>query len=172
MKNVIGYGSLISKESLSKTIPIRDYSYVWITGYRRIFNLRTRLLKMYKIGENDERIAVLNVEPEEAGRVNAVIFSASDEELEKLKIRERRYYTKDVEVTDYFTGKSLGRAILFIGKKFAHGERIVSEDYLPVKEYLDKCREACYAVSVQFGKDFDETTFTAKGVRIDQYLGV
>lgn len=40
--NIIGYGSLISHKSLSKTIPDKHFTPVIVKGYERIFDLAVK----------------------------------------------------------------------------------------------------------------------------------
>lgn len=171
MMRIIGYGSLMIPESLQKTIPPRPFELVWVEGYKRIANIRTRFPKQYKVIAGDNHIAILNVEEEECHRLNAVAFEVSEDELEKLKIREQIYYVKEVELRDFATSQVCGTGLLFIGKKLFHGERIVSDEYLPISSYCQKCREAAYSLNDEFGKAFDETTFAADGRPLREYLG-
>jgi hypothetical protein len=170
MTVVIGYGSLMIAESLAKTIPAREMRPVWVPGYRRIFNLKTRFPRMYKVSESSNKVAVLNVVPEVDASTSALAFDVSDDELEKLKLRERIYYMKEVKILDFKSKEPAGTAVMFIGRKMFHGERIVSEHYLPVPSYLDRCREACYKVGKRFGKTFDSTTFVGDGRTVAEYL--
>lgn len=170
MISVIGYGSLMIPESLHKTISPRQFRLVWAKDYRRVFNLKTNMLKFYGVKEQSNQVAILNVDFEPGGRLNAAAFDVNDEELEKLKIREKSYYTKEVPVFDFETFEERGSALLFIGKKLAHGERIVSSDYMPVPSYMQRCRQAAYSLGEKFGKDFDETTFLGSGISLKEYL--
>lgn len=169
MVSVVGYGSLMIPESLQKTIPAKECRLVWVDGHKRIFNLKTRLLKLYKVLPQSNEVAVLNVEPAVGSGLNAVLFEASDEEFEKLKIREKIYYTKEVEVSDFHSGMEIGKAAVFVGKKMLHGERVVSNDYLPIAVYLERCREAAYTIGEDFGRAFDKTTFLGNGMSVLEY---
>lgn len=171
MIRIIGYGSLMIPESLQKTISLRPFQLVWVEGYKRIANIRTRFPKQYGVKPGDNHVSILNVEEEDGGRLNAVAFDVSEDELEKLKIREQIYYVKEVELRDFATSQPAGTGLLFIGKKLFHGERIVSDEYLPISSYCQKCREAAYALNKEFGKAFDETTFAADGRLLREYLG-
>ncbi|MFH0977714.1 MAG: hypothetical protein V1837_00285 [Candidatus Woesearchaeota archaeon] len=166
MINVIGYGSLMIPESLQKTVSAKKVKLIWVQGYRRICNIKSGLLKMYKVREQDNHVAILNVEEQPGAKLNAAMFDATEAEYEKLKIREKIYYTKEVAVQDFMTGEEVGTAVLFIGRKLAHGERIVSNEYLPIDSYCARCRQAAYDFSGEFGKAYDETTFAADGKKM------
>jgi hypothetical protein len=170
MVAAIGYGSFMIRDSLAKTIPFRPGKPVWVQGHRRVFNLRTRLLKLYDVKESSNEVAILNAVPEPDKRMNALLFEVSDEEFDKLKIRERIYYAKQVKVTDFKSNEPAGTAVLFVGRKIYRGERIVSNEYLPILSYLQRCREAAYEVGDDFGKAFDDTTFLGDGRTAAEYL--
>jgi hypothetical protein len=170
MTTIVGYGSLMIPESLQKTISPRPFRAIWVRDYKRIFNLKTKMLRFYKVSEQSNQVAILNVEFEPGSRLNAAAFDVDEGELEKLKIREKNYYAKEVPTFDFETEKSVGKAVLFIGNKFAHGERIVSNDYLPVPSYMQRCRDAAYAIGKRFGRLFDQTTFLGGGTLLEEYL--
>jgi cation transport regulator ChaC len=170
MVTVIGYGSLMIPDSLQKTIPLREFRLVWTNDYKRVFNLKTKMLRFYRVSEQSNQVAILNVEFQQGGRFNAVAFDVNQDELGKLRIREKNYYTKEVRVYDFGSEREIGNAVLFIGNKFAHGERIVSNDYLPVPSYMQRCREAAYGFGEPFGIAFDSTTFLGDGTSLEMYL--
>jgi hypothetical protein len=170
MVAVIGYGSFMIAESLAKTIPAREYGLVWVPGHRRVFNLKTRLLKLYKVSEQSNEVAISNAVPEPGVRMNSILIEVTDEEFEKLKMRERIYYTKQVKVNDFKSGEPVGTAVMFVGRKLYRGERIVSDEYLPIRSYLERCRAAAYEISREFGRAFDQTTFLGDGRTAAEYL--
>ncbi|MFH1510656.1 MAG: gamma-glutamylcyclotransferase family protein [Candidatus Woesearchaeota archaeon] len=167
---VIGYGSLMIPESLEKTLPLRPFVAAWVKGYKRVFNLKNSTPRLYRIKEPTNKVAILNVEPSDCHGFNALIFEVSDDELQKLKIREKQYYTKEIKVYD-LKKKPISNAILFIGNKLSHGERIVNNEYEPVESYLERCREAAYKQGKEFGQLFDRTTFLGNGKSLAEVMG-
>lgn len=167
MSWVIGYGSLMIIESLEKTISARDFTQVWVEGYKRIFNLKNGTPRLYRIKEPTNKVAILNVEQSASHGFNGLAFEVNDDELQKLKIREKQYYIKEILVYD-MSKKPLFNALLFIGNKLSHGERIVSNEYEPVESYLERCREAAYRQGEDFGRLFDSTTYLGSGENLSE----
>ncbi len=165
--NVICYGSFLSKESLSRTIPSREGVPVIVKGYRRVFNLKPSRMQLYKDGARDGQCAVLNVMPFEDSFINALMIEVDDDEFEKLKIRERSYYTKEVNVFDISGKDKIGKAELFIGRKLFKGERIVDDGFMPIPSYLETVKKAAYSISEDFGNLFEDTTFLGDGRNIN-----
>ena len=169
--NIIGYGSLMHAGSLSKTIPLRTGIPVIVQGYQRIFNIKPHSLSRYKLRSHPQELAILNVESAQNKRFNALMYEITEEDLEKLKIRERSFYTKEVQVYSYPDGtKVLTSALLFIGKKLVHGERVVENTYLPIIEYLNLSRDGAREVSEEFLALFDETTYLGDGRTVKEYI--
>ena len=165
---VIGYGSFLNKESLAKTIVPRPVELILVKGYRRIFNLKASHLRQYKV-QDPLKVAVLNVIPDAEAFLNAILFEVNEDEFEKLKIRNKNYYTKEVEVYNFKTNEQNGTAILFIGKKLEHGERVVEDHYLPIPQYLDLCKKGAYDYGESFGDFFMKTTYTTDGKNLEEY---
>jgi len=155
---LIGYGSLISHKSFhpsskhSKTI-----TPVIIKGYKRIFNISE------KKGKSAD---ILNLVKSKNSKFNGVLFEIDDFELEKLRKREDWYNLEKIDYYDFETKKKLGKAIacidyfLFIDKK----------KKLPEKNYFILCREAAYNLSEEFGRMWDETTFTSGNKKISVWI--
>lgn len=101
---VFGYGSLVAASSVGKTIgrPVEPAP-AELSGWRRRWSLLRDNLRAEKTfaladGALPPFILGLNIEPGEdpAGPVNGAIFELSDEELERLDLREMRYDRIDV----------------------------------------------------------------------------
>lgn len=165
--NIIAYGSLMNPDSMSRTIPKRKGVPVLIKGYKRVFNLKASRPYLYKNLKTAE-CAVLNVVKCENSFFNAIMFRVTDDELRLLKIRERSYYTKEVEVLDIRSEKKISKALLFIGRKIFRGERIVDDSFLPIPEYLETVKKGAFGISRSFGKMFEETTFLGDGRTIKE----
>lgn len=155
--NIVGYGSLLSHNSLSKTIPDRSFTPVVVKGYKRVFNLKA---------ERDRDPDVLNLKPDGRAQFNGVLFSVNEDELVKIKEREDDYNLEETNCYDFTTGKPLGRCFITID----HVVGIDDAARPPDKSYFILCREAAYAVSEAFGKAWDETTYVASGERVSEWL--
>jgi len=82
---IFGYGSLVNPKSLQKTLPGKSIAkHISIIGYRRIFNVPV-FGYLY-----------LNIKPEPNTKLDGVLVSVSDEELIKLKKREKGYSCIDI----------------------------------------------------------------------------
>ncbi|MFC1753035.1 gamma-glutamylcyclotransferase family protein [Thermoproteota archaeon] len=154
---VVGYGSLISHKSLKKTIPDRQLTSVIVKGYRRIFNLAIK---------KDENPNVLNIERLDDSTFNGVLFEVNDEELVDIKEREWEYNLEEAWVYDFVTGKRLCKCFIVIDYVIA----IDKNHRKPQKEYFILCREAAYHISEEFGKYWDNTTYTSDGEKISEWL--
>ena len=82
---VFGYGSLMNPKSLQKTLPGKSIAQsASIIGYRRIFNMPV------------SGYLYLNIKPKANAKVDGVLINISDEELAKLKKREKGYSCIDI----------------------------------------------------------------------------
>lgn len=155
---VVGYGSLMSHKSLEVTMhEKKKFKPVVVRGYKRVFNLKTNLL-----GKSD----CLNVMKSPGNKFNAIVFSVDDVDLRKLKERETDYNVEETEAFDFSTGELVGKCLLFT-------DYLVGIDHSrkkPSKSYFKLCREAAYHLSKEFGKMWDETTFTSSGEKISDWI--
>jgi len=152
--NVVGYGSLISHNSLKETIKDKKFTPVIVKGYKRVFNLV------------DGKADVLNLVKDKNSSFNGVLFSVEEKELKRLIKRELEYNMEQVDIFDFKTGKKIGQAFTFIDYflDLDNGKK------LPDKSYLILCREAAYHISEEFGKFWDKTTFLSSGENIGEFL--
>jgi cation transport regulator ChaC len=167
---VVGYGSLMDPDSLSKTIKPREVRTVWIKGYKRIFNLKPSRMRRYHIGAKGINTAVLNVAAVDGAKMNAVMFEVDPDELDKLLIREQSYRTREVVAYDYETGEEIGKALMFVGNKMFRGQPVISEEYLPIQSYHEMVRDAAYRISERFGRDYDDSTLLADKRPLQDYM--
>jgi cation transport regulator ChaC len=124
---LFGYGSLVLDESASLTLgrPAGELRPAQLRGWKRRFSQRRDNLTCEKTfecagGWRPEWILGLNVEQGEdpAGPVNGVVIELSEEELDRLDIREIRY--DRVEVTGSVEGEGLPERILTYTAKDFH----------------------------------------------------
>src|SRR3954466_14315541 len=121
---LFGYGSLVLPESASMTLgrPAGEMRVALLHGWRRRFSQRRDNLTCEKTfecagGWRPEWVLGLNVEEgeDEAGPVNGVVIELSEEELDRLDIREIRY--DRVHLTGSVEGEDLpGRIVTYRAK--------------------------------------------------------
>ena len=151
--DVVGYGSLLSHKSLKETIKDKKFIPVIVKGYKRIFDLDEN--------SGDE----LNVEKSKNHKFNGVLFKVNEKELEKIKGREDGYNIDEVDAYEFTTKKKIGKCFLFIDYYDVDYEKKT-----PDKSYFILCREAAYAISDDFGKFWDLTTYTSDGESVYQWI--
>mgnify|MGYP001568653415 FL=1 len=153
--NIVGYGSLISHNSLRETIGNKHFIPVIVKGYKRIFDID--LIK----GKNSD---VLNLEKNSKCKFNGVVFSVTDKELERLRKREDNYELEETTFYDMKKREKLGNCFVFVD----HID--MDKEMLPDKSYFLLCREAAYHLTKRFGKMWDGTTFVSTGERVSDWL--
>lgn len=98
---VFGYGSLMNPRSRQKTIPgALATTEATLRGYRRKFNIPV------------DGYLYVNIVPDMSGSVEGVCIQVSEDELNRLKQRERGYAC--IDVTENITGDVTGRVYAFI----------------------------------------------------------
>jgi len=167
---IVCYGSLLNKESLAKTIHVREITPIWIKGFKKVYNLKPSRLHIYKtLDPKSNKVAVISLVKDDS-YCSCAYIEVDDYEFEKLKIRERNYHTKKVPLYDFKTKEKIGDGIVFIGNKIAEGEIIIRDDFLPIPTYLERVRKGVYSFGKEFGKLHDQTSFLGDGRTITQYL--
>lgn len=152
---LIGYGSLVSHKSLKETCEDKKFSPIIVKGYKRIFNIKTKLKK-----------DILNLKKSKNNYFNAILFKVTEKELEKIKSREDIYNFEKIKYSGYTSKKRLGEA-------FASIDHIIAIDNhknKPNKEYFILCREAAYQISKEFGELWDNTTFTSDNKKVSNWI--
>jgi len=158
---IIGYGSLVSKSSLQKTVKNHsNFQFVWVHDYKRVFDIQSPK-KLYEPWDTD--VAVLNIEKEDGAKFNAIVFEVSVDDFHKLIEREKSYHLVKVRYNDYETDKGEGEAYMFIGI-----EEYIHKNINPNTRYFHTCHKAAHDVGKQFGEDWDKTTFLADGRSMHQ----
>lgn len=155
----IGYGSLLSHESMSSTISDRKITLVIVKGFKRIFDVDLD-------PSSSKDLDVLNVEKSPNDFFNAVMIEINEEELAELKKREKHYVFEKVTAKDFITGEIYKDCFLSID----YDNDVDSGIKKPDKEYFKLCREAAYNISDEFGELFDTTTYTSDGTSVKDFL--
>lgn len=153
--SMVGYGSLMSHDSLKETIKDKHFLPVIVNGYKRIFNL--------SMGNGRD---VLNLEKSAKSKFNGVLFKVNERDLREIKIREDEYNLEKTQVYDFRTGKPLGESLVVIDYLID----IDLKKHLPDKSYFILCRESAYHISKDFGEMWDETTFTSTGEKVSSWI--
>jgi cation transport regulator ChaC len=155
--NFVGYGSLMSHDSLKETIKNKKFRPVIVKGYKRIFDLTTR---------RNENADVLNLKKSPKSFFNGVMFKVDDGELKKLCEREPEYNLEKTKVYDWKTKKLLGECFVVID----YFVGLDKNEKLPSKSYFILCREAAYHLNKKFGKMWDETTFISDNEKVSEWV--
>lgn len=120
---VVGYGSLLSRASLERTLKRRyDGPYVacYVEGWRRSWDVAMPNHTFYFVTETTRvyprEILYLNVRPVPHARLNAALFIVTPEELTAMHAREWIY--DPVVVTDRLRGVQIegGDAVMYVAK--------------------------------------------------------
>lgn len=154
---VFGYGSLINMkytDEISNSLT-RRICPVMIKGLKREFNVSTE--------SNTHK--VLGIKKNVNHFCNGILFKVNEEELNKLKMREKQYYIIFLNINHIIFKYNQT-------KQFKKGDRIIC--FIPLKEYIynkkdalnkpisnryfDICKEGCINISKEFYQDFIETT--------------
>lgn len=154
---VFGYGSLILRQSIARTIvrlPAQEELVAArLTGYDRVWDYTARIHAEALDKEVDA--VYLNLRARTTAQVNGVVFGVSEEELAKLAARER-YYTM-VEVTASIEPRFEGRVVTFVCTDPRHLAAVGEEAWV-MQGYLDTVQEGCAAMGSLFAAEFARTT--------------
>ncbi len=152
---IVGYGSLISHNSLKETLRDKRFKLVIVKGFKRVFNL------LINNGKD-----VLNLVKDSGSKFNGVLFEVDEDELKKLKKREEEYNLEEVNVYDFESKKTIGRALICVD----YFIDVDKKNGLPDKRYFILCREAAYHISKKFGVFWDKSTYTSGNEQIFNWI--
>ena len=167
---LIGYGSLISLQSMEETLGHR-YQYasylVHMDGFRREWSDYSKIVEeedgqsfFYLEGKDTisvDGIISLNIAPKEDYRINCVLYLVKREELVKFDERESGYFRVDVtdKISDY---QIKGSKVYTYESKTMIDPKESKESYVITTEYNDLVNFACDSIGAEFRKEFDLTT--------------
>jgi hypothetical protein len=163
---IVGYGSLLSRASAEKTLGRRydgPFEPCHVAGWRRSWDIGMPNETFYYVDGGDRvyprRILYLNVRPDEATALNAIIFVADGNELAAMHEREWIYEPR--VVTSQLRGVSIegGDAIMYVAKP----EYLVREPRDPRQaavraSYLRIVRRGLAANDEAFRLEFERTS--------------
>lgn len=174
---VIGYGTLLSRSSLARTIgdPGRgphEMIPVLVRGFRRLFNMRPDHYEASDLwGRPGVENGAMNVEPAAGELFNGLAFRVTPAQLEKLDQRESSYERLEVETCAFDTGEPIGLGHLYSSIPNAPWIERDPHRLLPLWRDLVWARTGAYRTGRRFGETFDRTTYLADGVTLvaDRY---
>ena len=153
---MVGYGSLVSDNILQQASSNEKLVPVIVKGYKRVFNMDSG---------RDPNEKQLSVTKQDGHSFNGILFSVDAEQLEKLKKREWGYTLERVMTYNFSSGKEWEECQVFAGMA-----AYLSSDGIPEKDYFILCRKGAYAISEEFGKYWDQTTYTSQGETISEWI--
>jgi len=164
---IIGYGTLLYKESLGDTIgnstEQKKYLPVIVKDFKRLFNLLPIHYKpSFKRSKLPVEISAANLVPNQGSYFNGLAFQVSNEELSDLDKRESNYKRVEVPIYDFFTGNKIGMGMIYVAPN--HHERVTNDNkYLPEWDDISYARTGAYRYGNKFGHIYDKTTFLVDG---------
>ena len=151
---IIGYGSLISKDSRFTTTLTGNCMPVNLKHYKRSWNAR--------INKLNRKYTAVSVEKSFNNTINAVMVSINSKDLKLFDKRETNYTRIPVNnryVTDYKTNNPINKKyriwIYVIDSKF---KKLSSYKYPILQSYIDIILSGCCKISVRFVEDFINST--------------
>ena len=151
---LFAYGSLMCEESLKRTTPkARIHGPVVLTGYQRVFNLRSPYRRNPETGVYS---SALNIRESKEHELNGVLIHVPDDEPGGLFIREKGYETREVEVLDLRTGDR--RVVTtFVATEHEPHPYVFNDPFQ--EEYLNICIRAAQRFGNEFAELFLTSTF-------------
>ena len=177
---LIGYGTLLHRRSLGHSIGqdsarLKEIVPVTVPDHRRLFNLRPKhYVTSHKLHEEPIENGAMNVEVASGVELNALAFTVSSEELDKLDRREHYYFRKRVPILHFDTGESLGEGHIYITEPDAAWIERDPRRLMPLWRDVVWARDGAGRIGDEFGRRFDETTYLADGrtLVVDAYRKV
>jgi hypothetical protein len=180
---MIGYGSLMSKKSMERTLKrtYQDSVYlVHLEGYQRSWNA-SRSVKnpekdLFYARDKDtiqiHNIIALNIIESDNEKINCVLFFITPEELAQFDIREKGYNRIDVtdKINEYgFIG---GEVYVYkADKEHTYSYNLKENTVLP-KGYFELVTKACDSIGVKFRQEFESSTKHLDKVTVLPYSAV
>jgi len=149
---VFAYGSLLNKEQLKKEFnKNKKVLPVIISGFTRYFN----------VSSSGGKYKVLGIKNKKGAQCNGILFTLSEEELEKLIKREKNYSIKTIENkrVSFHYGKTIvlneNDQVLCFYPKPNYILTKKEADKIPIRPYyLTTCLEGAKSMGEDFLHDF------------------
>jgi hypothetical protein len=165
---LVGYGSLLNRDSAARTIkdtPREGHPPVLALGARRIFNyvMPEALLKSYGGNFSPRERAALNVDytRSPADAINGRLLTVAPADIPSLREREFGYDLRPVVCAHWSQWESapFTAYVLVAVEGKRGGRQVIDNDALPHPLYARLCRAGAHAVSEAFLQLYLETTF-------------
>jgi hypothetical protein len=175
---MIGYGTLISLQSMEQTLGHKyegSVHQVHLTGYERAWTClrpnndpQANALGIEKIDafffRENERVPFigtvnLNIHPKKKGRINCILYLITNEEL--LRFDKREWGYRRVDVTDKIKEFRFRGGKVYVYEGLTPRPDRSSPDkgtYILIKEYVDLVASACDSIGKSFRNEFDKST--------------
>lgn len=167
---LVGYGSLLNRDSAARTIkdtPPEGHPPVLALGARRVFNyvMPEALLKSYGGNFPPRERAALNVDytRSSADALNGRLLTVAPVDIAALRKREFGYDLRPVFCVRWgeWEAKPFTAYVLVAAEGTVGGRQVIDNDALPHRLYAGLCRAGAHAVSEAFLQLYLETTFLA-----------
>lgn len=151
---IFGYGSLLSEDSLKKTVPsATNITPSLLKNYKRVFDLKA-LRRICHI--HGKPIAVLNIVKSKDHFLNGITFDMDEKDFEALKDREIMYEFVEVNVKNLKTNEMTLALTPVVHKYEPHEFLFESEEQ---KNYMCLAVNGAKALGEEFFDIFKETTY-------------
>ena len=143
---IFGYGSLLDKDSIEKTlgIPVCDeqFGFATLRGFTRSWSLFHHLdcypeNKRALFPSHKKYAVYLDVVPEKGAVISGSLIMVSRDQLCHLDQREMNYYKLEVSKHLQDGIFSVDECYLYVGHKAYQTARVEHDDCIIVKEYVD-----------------------------------
>lgn len=187
---VIGYGSLLSKESALRSAPsVSRFRLVRVSGYMRLFNKVSGRWIAAPSTSSEPLIASCAIRASSGFEITCSAFRVSEADFQTIFEREHHYRWVEAECIETDGSKSVGRMCNewndsdyrlnrcvtdaeYRGRLGAYYPgRIWRDDILPYPPYLEECLAAAHGHDEEVHGNFCTTSFLADGVTpLEEYL--
>lgn len=155
--HVFGYGSLINRLSIARTtvrVPeLHELMPNRLRGFERIWDYRATIFS--EMLQRTVEAVYLNIRIHGPSSLNGVTFAVNEEELERLRKRERHY--EMIDCNEALDLPVPGRVVTFMCTHPDHLALPGSEGHV-LTQYLDIVAKGCADFGPAFIQEFERTT--------------
>jgi hypothetical protein len=169
MDYVIGYGTLLSRASIARTLPAeaiaaKAFTPEVLPGFRRVFNVRpARYHSSFRLNGLPIERAAMNAEPDAGAKFNGLAFPVTEDELAALDRREASYIRIRVTAREFSRPQRAVRAFLYTVAPRSAKRTSDIRRLLPRWDDIVIARTGCLAYGNAFLDAYDRTTYLADG---------
>lgn len=166
---IVGYGSLVNKQSAALTVTVQKRKLVVAFGVYRIFNyVIPKGHLRYGLPDQPKRISALNigVTNKVSDYINALLIEIPISDIKALREREIAYDVIQVPCVpwDDREKEPFYSNILFCPYSDFNGLEKTKDNLEPHTEYYKVCRSGAYSFGEDFLNCWKSTTFLSDGV--------